>query len=81
MRTTLTLDDDVAAKVKALCARSGEPFRTVLNRLVRAGLFAIRDLRPKTRFHVKARDLGLKSGVQLDNVAELLEQLDGPGHP
>jgi hypothetical protein len=31
-------------------------------------------------FRVQARDLGLRPGLQLDNVTELLEQIDGPAH-
>ncbi len=81
MRTTLTLDDDVAAKVKAICGRTGESFKAVLNRLLRAGLASGKERRPKEPFRVRARALGLRAGVQLDNVAELLEQLDGPAHP
>ena len=81
MRTTLTLDDDVAAKVKALCRRTGESFRLVLNRMLRAGLAGRKDQRPKEPFRIQARRLDLRPGVQLDNVAELIEQLDGPAHP
>jgi len=81
MRTTLTLDDDVAAKVKSICGRTGESFKVVLNRVLRAGLTSMRTQRPKDRFRVRARPLGLRPGVQLDNVADLLEQTDGPAHP
>jgi hypothetical protein len=35
MRTTVTLDDDVAAIIETERARTGEPFRTVVNRLLR----------------------------------------------
>lgn len=80
VRTTLTLDDDVAAKVKALSGKTGESFKVVLNRVLRAGLASMRAARPKDRFRVRARPLGLRRGVQLDNVAELLEQIDGPAH-
>lgn len=38
MRTTVTLDDDVAAAIEAERAASGETFRQALNRLVRRGL-------------------------------------------
>lgn len=37
MRTTITLDDDVAALVEAERARTGESFRTAVNRLLRRG--------------------------------------------
>jgi hypothetical protein len=37
MRTTVTLDDDVAAIIESERRRTGESFRTTLNRLVRRG--------------------------------------------
>ncbi len=77
MRTTLTLDDDVAARLKARCHRRHTSFKEVVNETLRAGLAAERALQPETPFCIEARDLGLRSGYSLDNVAELLEQLDG----
>jgi hypothetical protein len=35
MRTTITLDDDVAALIESERARTGETFRAVVNRLLR----------------------------------------------
>lgn len=80
MRTTLTLDDDVAAKLKDLCRRNGESFKAALNRVLRDGLNVKKLQSPDKPFRVKARALGLRQGVRLDNIGELLEQLDGPGH-
>jgi hypothetical protein len=80
MRTTLTLDDDVAAKLKDICRRTGESFRAALNRILRDGLNTRKVQTPDKPFRVKARALGLRQGVRLDNIGELLEQLDGPGH-
>ncbi len=37
MRTTLTLDDDVAALIESERARTGESFRAAVNRLLRRG--------------------------------------------
>ena len=37
MRTTITLDEDVAALVEAERARTGESFRAAVNRLLRRG--------------------------------------------
>jgi hypothetical protein len=37
MRTTITLDDDVAALIESERARTGESFRTAVNRLLRRG--------------------------------------------
>lgn len=79
MRTTLTLDDDVAAKLKAESRRAGRPFREVVNETLRRGLVSRPTTSRRDKFNIKARDLGdLKPGLSLDNVAELLELAEGP---
>ncbi|RMF83222.1 MAG: DUF2191 domain-containing protein [Nitrospirae bacterium] len=80
MRTTLTLDDDIALRLKARCREEGRPFKEVVNETLRAGLEAERFFRPQAPFRVEARELGLRAGHSLDNVAELLEQLEGAAH-
>jgi hypothetical protein len=47
MRTTITLDDDVAALIDDERRRSGESFRTTVNRLLRRGARAASDERPR----------------------------------
>ncbi len=79
MRTTLTLDDDVAAKLRAIMRRTGKPFKQTVNEVLRLGLVS-RSSRPTDRFEVRARALGLRPGVSYDNVEELIEQLEGPSH-
>ena len=81
MRTTLTLDPDVAAKLKAQSRRTGRAFKTVVNDALRRGLAAPPPARTRARFVVKARDLGeARPGLSFDNVAALLEQVEGPLH-
>jgi plasmid stability protein len=81
VRTTLTLDDDVASKLKSEARRSGRSFRDVVNDVLRRGLTSRRDARPSAPFRVMARDLGeLRPGVTIDSVADLLEQVEGTRH-
>ena len=79
MRTTLTLDDDVAGKLKAEVRRSGRSFKELVNDLLRR---AINAPQPKTSkpFRVRARALGLRPGYSYDNVWELIEQIEGPDY-
>lgn len=78
MRTTLTLDDDVAVRLKAEARRGGLSFRDVVNETLRRGLASQRATSKRSDFRVVARDLGdLKPGLSLDNVAELMEQVEG----
>jgi hypothetical protein len=80
MRTTLTLDDDVAARLAEIQKKTGRTFKEVTNDTLRAGLergmAGAKARRP--RFKVKARKLGLRPGLSYDNIGELLEQLEGP---
>jgi predicted phage gp36 major capsid-like protein len=78
MRTTLTLDDDVAEKLKAEMRRRGTSFKETVNQCLRQGLERPRPEDLARPFRVEARSLGLRPGVQLDNVAGLLDALDGP---
>jgi hypothetical protein len=81
MRTTLTLDEDVAAKLKAEARRAGRPFRDVVNETLRRGLLGKRNAAVVADFRVEARDLGdLRPGLSIDNVAELIERIEGPLH-
>ena len=80
MRTTLTLDDDVAAKLQAEVRKSGRSFSETVNRVLRLGLNVRRVPAGARKFVVRPRPLNAKPGVNLDNVAELLERLEGPSH-
>jgi hypothetical protein len=73
MRTTVSLDEDVSAAVQRLRRERGIGLSEALNRLARAGLTAKREAPP---FRQRAVELGLK--VDVTNVAEALEVLDGP---
>jgi hypothetical protein len=81
VRTTLSLDDDVAAKLKAEQRRAGLPFKEIVNETLRRGLASRRIAARRQAFRVVARDLGgLKAGLSLDNIGELIEQTEGSLH-
>lgn len=75
MRTTLTLDDDVAERLRLEARQRGRPFREVVNSAIRAGL---RSRPEQAQFRVHARPMGLRPGMDLDDVEGLLDLLDGP---
>lgn len=80
MRTTLTLDPDVAAKAKRGAARMRKPFKEVINAALRIGLDEI--LAPPTArtYRTKARPLGLRQGFSYDNISELIAAAEGEDH-
>ena len=80
MRTTLTLDDDVRAKLEQEMRRNGKTFKEVANHYLRLGLNARRAAKPARKFVVRARPMGLRQGLSLESIPKLLEQLEGPLH-
>ena len=78
-RTTLTLEEDVAARVQSEARRSGRPFKQVVNELLRFALNARRTT-SRVPFRVRPRDLRLRPGLQYDDIAGLLEEIEGPAH-
>lgn len=80
MRTTLTLDDDVAVKLKA--ATRDRPLRTVVNEALRAGLSALeKRVPPRAPYRTRGFDLGPSLVGSLDNVEEVLSRVEGEEHP
>lgn len=77
MRTTLTIDDDVLDKARAVAQRMHTPFRRVVNEALRAGLETVQGSRASRPYHTHPHAMGLKAGRNLDNIQELLAQLEG----
>ena len=80
MRTTLTLDDDVQAKLEREARREGKSFKEVVNHYLRLGLTARHAYEPTRKFTVRARPMGLREGLSAASVARLIEELEGPLH-
>ncbi len=79
MRTTLSLDDDIANLLNQEIRRSGVSFKEAVNHYLRLGLMAATQPARK-KFVVKPLAMGLPPGLSYDNVEELLEVLEGPLH-
>ena len=77
MRTTLTLDADVAAKAKRGAARLGKPFKSVINAALRIGLDEVLKPAAAKPYRTKSFPMGLKPGFSYDNIGELLAQVEG----
>jgi hypothetical protein len=77
MRTTLTLDKDVAEQAKKLVARLGKPFKQVVNEALRAGLRQLQQPPKNKPYRTKPHAMGVRPGINLDNIGELLAQVEG----
>lgn len=68
VRTTVTLDDDLAASLRRLARERGTGFKETLNAVVRAGLGADRASAP---YRTPTRDLGLRADIDLTKALAL----------
>ncbi|CAN5877985.1 MAG: DUF2191 domain-containing protein [Actinomycetota bacterium] len=78
MRTTLTLDADVAAQLRRLRARMDRPFKQLVNDVLRAGLANLDRPEPTTRGpYTRAVWLGRPRLPALDDVSEAMAIAEG----
>jgi hypothetical protein len=72
MRTTLTIDPDVAMQAKEAIRLTGLPFKTLINSALRIGIDAV--VAPKTArpYRTQGHPMGLRKGLSYDNIHELL---------
>jgi hypothetical protein len=79
MRTTLTLDDDVAALLSRVQKEKDLTMREVVNQALRRGLESISEPKPATRrFRTKPFNLGRSVFPNMDNVWEIIDEIEGP---
>ncbi|MBM3680068.1 MAG: DUF2191 domain-containing protein [Actinobacteria bacterium] len=73
MRTTLTIDDDLAALLHAEARASGRTFRAVVNQALRDGL--LREVE-QDRYEPPVHDLGIRPGIDLTKALQLVGQME-----
>lgn len=76
MRTTLTLDADVARTLSAVVRRRNTTFNQAVNDALRAGLGLQSAPRPAERFVVKPHSGGFKAGLDPSKLGDLAAQLE-----
>jgi len=81
VRTTLTLEDDVAAALRAAMKTHHRSMKVLVNEALRAGLATMDRRRSRRKvFQTRGFDLGPSLVGSLDNVEEVLSRAEGEGH-
>jgi hypothetical protein len=75
MRTTLTLDDDLAGLLKQRAQELGVPFKEAVNRTIRAGLGEA-GLRQRAAPKTIPHSFGFRPGVDIDKLGQLADELE-----
>jgi hypothetical protein len=79
-RTTITLDEDVRAKLQAEMRKSGKSFKETVNETLRVGLLSRQKTNGNKPFKIRPKAMGLKPELSYDKVWELTEQVEGPNY-
>lgn len=76
MRTTLTLDDDVAEVLRREARTKGMSFKTLVNAALRRGLAPEQASRGRPRVKTRPHGYGFKPGMDLDKLNQLVDELE-----
>jgi hypothetical protein len=78
MRTTLTIDADVAAELGRLRRARNATLKDLVNDALRCGLRELADEgKKRKRFHTRSFHTGGLLVKSIDNIAELLAEIEG----
>lgn len=77
MRTTLTIDDDIAAALKDRARNGGQSFKAVVNEVIRTGLtVGEKPIAPRPPFKVVSARRGFLPGIDPLKLNELVDELE-----
>ena len=80
MRTTLTVDDDLAEEMKRLSASTNKAFKVVVNELIRRGLTAgAKPIAAPNTFVIEAKSCGFMPGIDLLKLNQMVDELETGG--
>lgn len=79
MRTTLSLDDDVAARIEQLRHALDKPLKELVNEALRRGLVGMHEPRAPAPYRTQPVDLGRCRLPNVDDVASALAAAEGEG--
>jgi hypothetical protein len=76
MRTTLTLDDDLAGLLKQRARELGIPFKAAVNRAIRARIGEAATTRRRPAPKTISHSFGFKPGIDLDKLGQFADELE-----
>lgn len=76
MRTTLTIDDDLAGRIEERRRREGGSLKQVINLLLREGLRSGRQAPRAKKYRTKPHKLGMRAGFDPARLNQLVDELE-----
>jgi len=76
MRTTITLEPEVAKRLRSEIRRTGKAMKALVNEALKLGLgMSGKPVRP-SRFEVRPHAFGFKPGIDLDRINQLVDEIE-----
>jgi hypothetical protein len=75
MRTTLTIEPDVAQQIRRRMSQKKLPLKSVVNEALRAGLSSV-EKEKKVRFVVEPHSCKLRAGIDMDKLNQLADEME-----
>ena len=76
MRTTLTIEDDLAAQIEERRRREGLSLKQVVNGLLREGLRGGRQAPRPKKYRTRPHKLGMRAGFDPARLNQLVDELE-----
>jgi hypothetical protein len=80
MRTTLTIDEDLAAQIEDLRRREGQSLKRVINSLLREGLRSRQQPPEAKKYRSQTRALRMRPGYDPAKLNQLVDELEAEEH-
>jgi hypothetical protein len=75
VRTTLTVDDDLDARLRKVAREQNRPYKDVLNQALAHGIEALEVAEPQELYQVESAAFGFKLGIDPGRLNELYDEL------
>ena len=75
MRTTLTIDSDVAERLRQEVISGRRSLKEIVNDCLRAG-FGLKEVKPRKKFRIQPHSSGYVPGVDRLKLNQLVDELD-----
>ena len=76
MRTTLTIGNDVDARLRTIADKQNRSYKDVVNEALSAGLNQMEVLEPAIEYKVRVANFGLKNGIDENKLNQLYDEVE-----
>ena len=77
MRTTLTINDEIDARLRKIARDQNRTYKDVVNDAILHGLDRIESRRPKPDYNVRIGNYGFQPGIDRQKLNQVFDEVEG----